>query len=88
MWRVRQRDAWLHVLVLLEFQSTDDPDMAVRILEYTTLRFRELRRTRALEPDGCRRPVLPVVLYNGEAAWRAAREVGDLIGPVAPSLTP
>ena len=37
VWQVRHRSEWLHVLVLLEFQSTDDPDMALRILEYTAL---------------------------------------------------
>ena len=41
-----------------------------------------------LEPDGRRRPVLPVVLYNGTAPWRAAREVSELIAPVPPSLAP
>ena len=88
VWRVRHRDAWLHVLVLLEFQSNDDPDMALRILEYTTLLYQELARNRALESDGRRPPVLPVVLYNGDAPWRAARDVGDLITPVSPSLAP
>ena len=86
VWRVRHRDAWLHVLILLEFQSRDDPDMALRILEYTTLLYRELRRNRALESDGRRPPVLPVVLYNGDSPWRAAVEVGDLITPVSPAL--
>ncbi len=28
------------------------------------------------------------MLYNGAAPWRAAREVGELIAPVAPSLAP
>ena len=88
VWRVRRRDAWLHVLVLLEFQSQDDPDMALRILEYTTLLYQELARNRALEPDGRRPPVLPVVLYNGAAPWRAPRDVGELIAPVSPSLAP
>ena len=88
VWRVRHRDAWLHVLVLLEFQSTDDPDMALRILEYTALLYRELARNDALEPDRRRPPVLPVVLYNGVAPWRAARDVGELIAPVGPSLAP
>ncbi len=88
VWRVRRRDGWLHVLVLLEFQSRDDPDMALRILEYTTLLYRELARNRGLEPDGRRPPVLPVVLYNGAAPWRAARDVSDLIAPVSPSLAP
>ena len=88
VWRVRHRSAWLHVLVLLEFQSTDDPDMALRILEYTALLYRELARNNALGPDRRRPPVLPVVLYNGAPPWRAARDVAELIAPVGPSLAP
>ena len=42
VWRVRLGHGWLHVLVLLEFQSREDPDMALRILEYTALLYREL----------------------------------------------
>ncbi len=60
--------------------------MALRILEYTTLLYQELARNGALEPDGLRPPVLPVVLYNGAAPWRAPREVGELIAPAPPSL--
>ena len=88
MWRVRRRDGWLHVLVLLEFQSAADPDMALRILEYTTLLYRELKRNEALGPDGKRPAVLPVVLYNGESPWTAPVEVRDLIAAVGPSLAP
>ena len=88
VWRLRHRDAWLHVLVLLEFQSTDDPDMALRILEYTALLYRELARNDALGPDRRRPPVLPVVLYNGTPPWRAARDVSELIAPGGPSLAP
>ena len=88
VWRVRHRGAWLHVLVLLEFQSTDDPDMALRILEYTALLYRELARNDALGPNRRRPPVLPVVLYNGDRPWRAARDVGELIAPVGASLAP
>ena len=32
--------------------------------------------------------MLPVVLYTGEARWRAAVEVGELIAPVGPELGP
>ena len=88
VWRVRHRGAWLHVLVLLEFQSTSDPDMALRILAYTTLLYQELARAKALAPDGRRPPVLPVVLYNGARPWAAAREVRELIAPVGPDLAP
>ena len=88
VWRLRLHDGWLHVLVLLEFQSTGDPDMALRILEYTALLYRELGRNEALGPDGKRPPVLPMVLYNGAARWKAAIDVADLISPVGPSLAP
>ena len=88
VWRVRLRGGWLHVVVLLEFQSTDDPDMALRILEYTLLLYRELRRNEALGPDGRRPPVLPVVLYNGATPWKAAVDVRELISPVGSALAP
>ena len=62
MWRVRFRGEWLYVLVLLEFQSTVDSYMAVRILVYTGLLHQDLIRRSALGPDGELPPVLPVVI--------------------------
>ena len=88
VWRLRLGDGSLHVLVLLEFQSRSDSDMALRILEYTALLYREVRRNEALGRDGLRPPVLPIVLYNGSARWKAALEVRELIAPVGPSLSP
>ena len=92
VWRVRARAqgrrGWLHVLVLLEFQSTDDETMALRVLEYTVMLYRELVRERHRGPDGLLPPVLPVVLYNGDAPWRSAPEVRDLIATTSPALAP
>ena len=86
VWRLRRRGEWLYLLVLLEFQSTDEPRMALRILTYTSLLYQELVRNDALDAGGRLPAVLPVVLYNGEARWRAALEVGELIAPVGPEL--
>ena len=88
VWRLRRRGEWLYLLVLLEFQSTDEPRMALRILTYTSLLYQELVRNDALDAGGRLPAVLPVVLYNGEARWRAAVEVGELIAPVGPELAP
>ena len=88
VWRMRMGGDWLYLLVLLEFQSRDEPRMALRILTYTSLLYQELARNEA--PEAARRlpAVLPVVLYNGGARWTAPLEVGELIAPVGPSLAP
>ena len=88
-WRLRARAAgggWLHVLVMLEFQSTTDAAMALRVLEYTALLYGELLRGGAV--PGELPPVLPVVLYNGDSPWRAATEMRELIAPPPPALAP
>ena len=60
VWRLRRRGEWLYLLVLLEFQSTDEPRMALRILTYTSLLYQELVRNDALDAQGRLPPVLPV----------------------------
>ena len=87
VWRVRFRGGWLYLLVLLEFQSTKDPRMALRNLEYTALLYRELDRQGELGVPGQWPPVLPVVLYNGDAPWGDALEMRDLIAAAPPALS-
>ena len=85
LWRVRFRDAsWLQVL--LEFQSTADPYMAVRLLVYAGLLYQDLIRRGELGAGGELPPVLPVVLYNGRSRWKAADEVAKLMAPVGEPL--
>ena len=88
VWRLRRRGRWLYLLVLLEFQSTEEPRMALRILTYTSLLYQELVRNDALDARGRLPAVLPVVLYTGAARWRAAVEVRELIAPVGVELAP
>ncbi len=42
IWRVRWRNEWLYVYILLEFQSTVDAFMAVRIMTYLGLFYQDL----------------------------------------------
>ena len=84
VWRVRYRDRWLYVLVLLEFQSTVDRTMAVRVLAYTALLYQDLLRT---SPDPLP-PVLPIVLHHGPGRWTATVDVAGLAAPCGAFLAP
>ena len=86
VWRLSAKGGDLHILVLLEFQSTTNATMALRVLEYTAMLYRELVREGDLGPDGLLPPVLPVVLYNGAARWRVATQMRDLIAPTGQAL--
>lgn len=70
----------LHLYLLLEFQSSIDPLMAIRILEYVAFIYRHIATQQAggLKPKSLP-PVLPVVLYNGSAVWSAAQQINELI---------
>ncbi|WP_300988990.1 Rpn family recombination-promoting nuclease/putative transposase [Thiocapsa sp.] len=86
VWRLRWGPDWLYVYLLLEFQSTVDPWMAVRIQTYLGLLYQDLIRAGTLSAAGRLPPVLPVVLYNGVTPWRAAETLEPLIEPAPPLL--
>lgn len=79
IWRVRWRGTWCYLYLLLEFQSTPDPWMAVRILCYTALLYQDLIRNNALPENGCLPPVFPIVIYNGKKPWTAVKDVAHLL---------
>lgn len=84
VWRVRLGSEWLYVYLLIEFQSSVDPFMAVRVLAYLGLLYQDIIRAGGLTAGRKLPPVLPVVLYNGKPRWNAPEEVADLIA-AAPS---
>jgi predicted transposase/invertase (TIGR01784 family) len=81
VWRLRWRgsEQWIYVYILLEFQSTVDPFMAVRVMTYVALLYQDLIRQKHFTPSGKLPPVLPVVMYNGNPPWGAALDVADLV---------
>lgn len=84
VWRAPFREGRLangerpYALVLLEFQSTVDRDMAKRMREYTDLLLERLVRNAVPEREGGLPWVLPVVAYNGSERWTAPGEVSEL----------
>ena len=82
------------LLVVLEFQSRNDPNMALRMEEYSHLAVTSVREMRTGRSPRRRRgtdslpEVLSVVVYNGKRPWRAStqgivRRTGD--DPPAPA---
>jgi putative YhgA-like transposase/uncharacterized protein DUF4351 len=86
VWRVRWGDGLVYVYLLLEFQSSVERYMAVRVLAYVALLYQDLIRTKQVPEDGSLPPVFPIVLYNGSRAWHAAQDVTSLMQPGPPAL--
>ena len=86
IWRVKFQDQWLYVYLLLEFQSTVDKFMAVRMLTYVGLLYQDLIKSKQLPENEKLPPVMPIVLYNGNRPWNAAKSISELLQPVPASL--
>jgi predicted transposase/invertase (TIGR01784 family) len=88
VWRLRSRDGggWFYLYLLLEFQSTPEPFMAVRMLVYVGLLLQELIRTQRLKASDRLPPILPIVLYNGKRPWRAPLDLQSLFAAVPDGL--
>src|SRR5215213_10601005 len=68
-----------YVYLLIEFQSTVDPWMALRVMVYIGLLWQRLAKDGELTPSGRLPPILPLVLYNGVRLWNAALELALLV---------
>ena len=79
IWRVRYRQRWIYVYLLIEFQSEVDTFMAVRLMSYMGLLYQDLIKTKQLTDNRLLPPIMPIVLYNGEKRWNAATELKNLI---------
>lgn len=79
VWRVRQRDEWIYIYLLIEFQSRNDPWMALRIMVYVGLLYQDLIKRKEVVAPARLPPVFPVVIYNGEDPWSASRDLAELV---------
>jgi putative YhgA-like transposase len=89
IWRLRLRgdeDRWIYLYLLLEFQSTSDSFMAVRLLTYVGLLLEDIIRKESLKPGDRLPAVLPLVLHNGKSRWRAPLRLETHFAPVPKDL--
>ena len=87
VWRVKWGREWLYVYILIEFQSSIDIYMPLRVMVYLGLLYQDLIREKKLGPSGKLPPVLPIVLYNGKPRWDQSIEMEDLIEDVRGGLS-
>lgn len=62
----------LYLYILLEFQSSVDAGMPLRMLLYSAAFYHQLLKHKKLPPGQKLPAVFPVVLYNGKARWTTA----------------
>ena len=87
VWRLKVGEQWVWVYLLLEFQSEADAWMALRMLVYVGLLSQHLVKEGELQ-DGKLPAIVPIVLYNGAPAWKAATDVAECYAPSLPGLEP
>ena len=87
VWSIELQGQRLYLYLLLEFQSSIDPGMPVRMMQYVAALYDHLVRGKSIDLADGLPPVLPIVIYNGNARWGHSPEVFDLIQPHPPALS-
>ena len=83
VWRVKVGEDWVYLYLLIEFQSSVDKYMALRMMVYIGLLYQDLIKRGETLADGRLPPLLPIVLYNGNQKWTATTNIADLIPEVS-----
>jgi predicted transposase YdaD len=79
-WKGEQ--GWTSLYLLIEFQSTYEPFMPVRLLDYVNLLYQDLIRQGKLEPGDLLPLVVALVLYRGRRPWWRPPELASMQVPV------
>ena len=91
-WRVRFRwasdwsDPGGYLLILVEFQSRPDPDMALRMAGYALRLHEDLQAAGVVRPGAPRPPIFPLVIHNGPRRWTAPTTLSGLTATPAPPV--
>ncbi|MCR5813997.1 MAG: Rpn family recombination-promoting nuclease/putative transposase [Desulfovibrio sp.] len=86
IWRLNWQNSPCYLFLMLEFQSTINPFMPVRVLVYSALLWQYLINQGSIKPGDKLPPVFPIVLYNGKKKWKAPSNVKSLLIPMPKGL--
>ncbi|UEQ02649.1 Rpn family recombination-promoting nuclease/putative transposase [Halomonas profundus] len=76
----------VYLYILLEFQSSVDRTMPIRLLHYAACFYSELLKQKVITPGQGLPPVFPVVLYNGSERWTTPLDIFEMITPEPPDF--
>jgi len=80
IYKINYRDQEIFIYLLIEFQSTVDRFMALRILRYICEFYEFLVQQKIKKLPA----VFPILLYNGDARWTAQSNIKELVNQVIP----
>ncbi len=83
-WQGQTQQVFLYIL--LEFQSSVDQTMPIRLLHYVACFYDHLLKTKVTTPARGLPPVFPTVLYNGSQRWSAREDMYDMLSPQPPTF--
>ena len=83
-WEGSQLDVYLYLL--LEFQSTVDINMPIRLMHYVACFYDHLLKRTATSITKGLPPVFPVVIYNGNRRWTAKQDIYEMVSPEPPEF--
>lgn len=84
IWKINFKGQPLYIICLLEFQSTIDHFMAVRILTYVGLIYQEIIQQKHTLVQKKLPPVFSLVFYTGLAKWNAPLSLNTCLSTAIP----
>jgi predicted transposase/invertase (TIGR01784 family) len=77
IYKLKIKDKEIYIFILIEFQSTVERFMVLRILNYITNFYMDyLQSSKGVKKLPA---IFPILLYNGDATWTAPVRLADLI---------
>lgn len=81
-WKISWGNRDLYLILMIEFQSSIDKYMSLRVANYVSMFLLNLVKTERLQ--GFLPPVVPIVIYNGDPAWSAPKDSIELFDRTCP----
>jgi predicted transposase/invertase (TIGR01784 family) len=83
-WKGSYQEIYLYLL--LEFQSTVDSAMPIRLMHYVACFYDHLLKEKVTTAGKGLPPIFPVVLYNGSRRWSAKQDIYEMVTPEPPEF--